>query len=878
MEPDAAPGAVTESVAHVPKPRRVHRIRLFLTILILLIAALVIPFRIRVNRTQVMTAMSRALGREVSFNTIHYRLLPWPGFSIEGFTVADDPAFSPEPVIHADSVTADIRMASLWRGRLEISRIRLQEPSLNVVRNAQGQWNLETILLRAAQIPSAPTNKKTAEQRIRFPYIEANGGRINLRLGNEKKPLTLMDSDFVLWLGSENRWNLAFSARPTRTDMNLTDLGIIRGNGVIQRADSLSSTPLNLHLSWDYAQLGQTTKLIFGQDKGWRSGVALTAELDGTPNDLAFTLRLALDGFRRADILPSGALTLAGICSGHAHYGTASISPLHCTAPLGTGMLAMEGALENLHSDARPDLRISTVKPSEELRVTAEKVPASALLEVFRRMKQFIPEDLQASGNLDAEFVTANNNASPEKIWRGKGILSGFELSSSGLNPPLVLGDVRFEKGAEAEPTPSPRPRRRAAQVASTPSPGELNILPISVDLVGTAPAKLEGKISGSNMTLRLQGPAQLSRLLAVGTALGMRTIRTNAEGTLQTDLALSGKWQELIMPALTGTATIEKLHWQGRQLNAPVNITGGTITLTPDSARVSDLSIEVGKNLELHGDLGFQRGCSPITDCSFRFQFTTPALSSDVLNQLLNPTTQGQGFRLFAASPQPLPWNWLRAQGSLATDQVQLGKLPLHRCSSFVSVAASVVSLQNLHCQALRGEHTGEWTMDFSGEQPKFSGQGKLAHAAIADAAALFHEDWGSGTIDIEYNLRFFGKHVPQFASSAEGSIKSSIQNGVWKHARMPHGSPPLQFGAWQMPIELSGGKMKVDDGVLKLQKQSFTVNGTIGLDRSLNLDFLPSRQDQGKDKDAPFHAEGTVQSPSVNSVIGSTTRRTNR
>src|SRR5579884_1147801 len=280
MAPDAASRTVKETDARGSYPRRVHRIRLTLTIAIILIGAMVVPFRIRVNRTQVMAAMTRALGREVSFSSIHYRLLPWPGFSISGFTVADDPAFSPEPVIHSENVTADIRLASLWRGRLEISRIRLEEPSLNIVRNADGRWNLEAILLRAAQIPSAPTNRRIAEQRARFPYIEATGGRINLRFGNEKKPLTLMDSDFVLWLGAENRWNLEFAARPTRTDMNLTDLGIVRGNGIIQRAGSLATTPLNLHLAWDYAQLGQTTKLIFGEDKGWRGAVTFSADLE----------------------------------------------------------------------------------------------------------------------------------------------------------------------------------------------------------------------------------------------------------------------------------------------------------------------------------------------------------------------------------------------------------------------------------------------------------------------------------------------------------------------------------------------------------------------------------------------------------------------
>ena len=78
-------------------------------------------------------------------------------------------------------------------------------------------------------------------------------------------------------------------------------------------------------------------------------------------------------------------------------------------------------------------------------------------------------------------------------------------------------------------------------------------------------------------------------------------------------------------------------------------------------------------------------------------------------------------------------------------------------------------------------------------------------------------------------------------------------------------------------MSMDLSAGKMKIDGGVLKLPRQSFTVNGTIGLDRNLNLDFLPARQDD-KDKDAPFHAEGTIQNPAISSILGIPTRRTSR
>jgi uncharacterized protein involved in outer membrane biogenesis len=71
-------------------------------------------------------------------------------------TVEEDPAYGAEPVLHANTVAASIRLLSLWRGRLEIDTISVDEASLNVVRTGPGQWNLDSLLRTAtAQDQSA---------------------------------------------------------------------------------------------------------------------------------------------------------------------------------------------------------------------------------------------------------------------------------------------------------------------------------------------------------------------------------------------------------------------------------------------------------------------------------------------------------------------------------------------------------------------------------------------------------------------------------------------------------------------------------------------------------------------------------------------------
>src|SRR5712671_6755950 len=217
------------------------------------------------------STLSAALGREVKIGSVKYRLFPRPGFDLYDFKVMDDPAFGAEPLLLCAKVTADLRLTSLLQGRLEIANLKLTDdvapPSLNLV-YARDHWNLESLLLRVEQVPTAPTARRSAEQRSRFPYIEASSGRINLKVGAEKTPFTVTNTDFAFWLASEDVWHLRMIGRPIRTDKNLNDTGVIRMEGDLRRSRALRDMPLKIDVAWDKAQLGQFSNLVAGQDRG----------------------------------------------------------------------------------------------------------------------------------------------------------------------------------------------------------------------------------------------------------------------------------------------------------------------------------------------------------------------------------------------------------------------------------------------------------------------------------------------------------------------------------------------------------------------------------------------------------------------------------
>ena len=386
-------------------PRRKRR---FLFILLIVAALAFGPPLLTLNRFQrrVESAMSAALGRTVSVRKVHPLFLPRPGFYLQDMTVQDDSAFGSEPLLHADGVTASLRLTSLWRGRIEIATLDLENPSLNLVRGADGRWNLEPLLMHASEVPTAPSSRRTPEARPRFPYIEANGGRINFKNGNEKKVFALSDADFALWLASEQEWGMRLAARPMRTDADLGDTGTLKLSGRLQRATALRQASLHLNVAWQNAQLGQFTQLVYGRDRGWRGRIDSEGTLSGKPTALNIALKVSVDDFRRYDITSADSFNAEVGCEGMFVSGSNLQSAAlrgNCSLERNPGVLAVSG--EYLPQSRNGDFTL-----------TAAALPVSMLLDLARHVKRDVAADLSAQGTLEGRMSWRGGRGSIQPV------------------------------------------------------------------------------------------------------------------------------------------------------------------------------------------------------------------------------------------------------------------------------------------------------------------------------------------------------------------------------------------------------------------------------------------------------------------------------
>src|SRR5690242_20056443 len=414
---------------------RNKRTRIYLAIAILIALGFLVPPSINLNRFRgrLSESLSRSHGRQVSVQDGRLRLLPLPGFTFHQLRISDDD-FSAEPILQTgdENGVATLRISSLWRGRLEIASVSLTQASLNLVRDASGHWNMERLVNRAAQVPSAPTAKKQPEWRPRFPYIEINESRINFKFGAEKKPFALSDAQFALWLAAENRWNVRLKAIPLRTDESVTDTGTIKISGSFDRASEFTKTPFHFQFTWEQPEVNAIAQIVRGHDPGWRGAVDLKAELKGTPADFTARLDADIDELRRYDIARSTPFNLHVSCGQRFRVhvlesGAQDQLDFDCKAPLGSGVLNAQGELDRLSE-----------WPRYSLRLVASEVPIASLVRATLHAKSTLPNDLSGDGIVDGSWMIEGSAGAPP-IWNGTITATDPVLRSHVLEHALVF-------------------------------------------------------------------------------------------------------------------------------------------------------------------------------------------------------------------------------------------------------------------------------------------------------------------------------------------------------------------------------------------------------------------------------------------------------
>jgi hypothetical protein len=841
--------------------RSQKRVVLGAAIFVLIVLFAVPYIKLSSYRDSVANALSNAVGRKVTVQDISLQTFPQPGLLLKGLVVEDDLSINAEPMIRADEVLATLRFTSLWRGRLEIASLKLHYPSLNLARSNDGRWNLASLLERARQTPSAPTARPRPETRLRFPYIEASNGRINLKIGQEKKVFALGEADFALWLASEDEWRMRLEARPIRTDANLSDTGTIKVEGSWKRAAQLHDTPLTFRFWWDSAQLGNMTALIYGHDRGWRGAVRGSGIVQGRPDDLKIIANARIDDFRRYDIPSGDAITLQAKCDASYSFTRKQVRDLYCQSPMGNGNVILSGSFGLNPGERNADMSIS-----------AESIPAQFLATLLHHVRSNVPEDVSAKGTVSAA-LTLRSDENENREWTGSGQTSPLEVSSSVLPIPLQLPPTKWRligPGTPQSSAPAKAARViRARQEEALPLPDSPAFSFEPIDLPGGAasPVLLTGWAARSGYAFELKGDAELSQLIGIARLAGLPSTSAELSGSVKGKLRATGDWAGTAPVQYVGDAQLQKVTAKMNGVASPINIASARFSANSSEVTLSKVSADIqGAKMRFDLSAVWPRDCIGTEPkekalCGARFELKTDQIDIDEINALINPKAQKKPWYSsipgFSGGPrQNLPAFY--ASGQITANKLVMKSLVASRASAELKITPQDFTVVGLTADLLGGNFIGDIHADFASGTPSYSSSGNLVNISIGNVAALTREAWGNGKLTGSYKGSAKGWKAEEIISSLAGTGTFDWREGTLQHLDLEGRGKPLQFKDFNGTVGLSKGVMSISESKLLAGKSIYLVSGTASLGRELELKLE-------RDGEPGYSVGGTLDSPKV-------------
>jgi hypothetical protein len=823
-------------------------------------------------KARIAGSISAAMARPVEISSVHIRLLPRPGFDLENLVVYDDPAFGAEPMLRAGAVTVDLRLSSLVRGRMELARLDLTEPSLNLVRGANGRWNLETLLQRAAETPLAPTSKE-AGARPAFPYIEGSSARINFKIGQEKKSYALTNTDFAFWQDSENTWGVRLKAQPFRSDLSLSDTGIVRVDGTWRRATNLRETPLQFSLEWDRPQLGQLTKFVTGSDKGWRGALQLNATLSGTPEHLQVSSDASIRDFRRYDISSGESLLLSAHCDGQYSSLDHLVQELFCRGPVGNGAITLHGDV-GLPGSHKYDLMLM-----------AENVPAGALVALAQRAKKNMPDDLTATGDVEGSLSIRNGMLGHGPQILGSGEIAKLHLRSASNKVELDLDSIPLVL-ASAEPVEIASLGKKQSSSTSARSRTEslmgpyLEFGPFPLTIGHGLQPAVQGSVDRAGYRISLTGEAEVARALRVARLFGVPALSTAAEGMAQVDLQMAGSWTEwatgapstFAEPRVTGTAKLHNVRVEVRGVDGPIEIASANLELLPDVVRVAKLNASAAHAMWT-GSLELPRGCGTPGACAVRFNLSANELGLSQVSQWVSAGPKKQPWYKVLSAGTPTGPSFLaslRASGKVYVNRFIVRDFIATHVSANVNLDSRKLRISELRGDWLGGKQRSDWLVDFSLRPATYSGNGTVTEISLGHLAAAHpdstKDEWIAGTVDGTYQITASGLTADEFWQSAKGTVHFDMRDGILPHISLGEDAEPLKVEHFEGSARLRDAKLELEDGQLESSEGLFRVSGTASLGRELDLTVVRSTaMNSAAPAPSGYTITGTVTEPRV-------------
>jgi AsmA protein len=647
-------------------------------------------------RPSIERALERGLGRKVEILgglrlTLFPGPVPRPGITLDRVTITEDPRAGIEPLAYVESLSASVRVLSLFQRRLEFSSLNLDDATINVVKTDAGPWNFQFLLEGGA----ANSN--------RIPAIRMRAGRVNFKFGDTKAGFYFNDADLDVSPYTDGSVELRFGGAPSRTDRSTQDFGrfFLRGTA------APGSQRLDLQVDLERSSLQETLRWINPGGFGVHGTVALTAQLSGAPSHLDVSGQMQVADVHRWDLLPNEA---GGLKVGFG--GTLDLRgerlDLQTTASPGNTPVVVRfrswDYLKTPHWDAGADL---------------QQVPLATLLAIGRHMGAALPEKLEAQGAVSGS-VTYNQ----QEGMQGRVVLRDASLMVPDAEPveaPVATLDIAG-RSVLLEQTAVHIGEKQSADVE-----GSYNLDP---------PRSLDLKITTKGLSV------------AATRSFGLEAIPLLDQSPQSTWRG----WARYLDGDWSGESEIQNARIAVAGLADPIVIKSAALSLTGTRVTLSRLRASAGA-IAFTGSYRFEPA-EQATDKTRPDSFDLKIADADAteLARLFAPVlVRDRGFiartlRLGANAPLPAWLKAIRTEGVVTIGSLRAGDMRFSSVTAKVAWKGPMVRLTDLNGSSDPAEFAGDLSIDLGTGIPQYRFDGKVTD--IAYKGGVIDLD---GTLDAE-------------------------------------------------------------------------------------------------------------------------------
>ncbi len=791
-------------------------------------------------RHSLSARLTATFGRPVEVAHFGFTILGGPQFEADSVTVSEDPRFGHEYFLRADRLTARLRLAALLHGRMEFDRLSLSRPSLNLVRSADGQWNVQTWLPPTnAQMP-AHVYGPPAEMAAHASQIDIDAGRINFKQGAEKLSFALVGVSGSLSLQSAGRWYLDLQAQPMRAAVVLQKSGTLHLQGTVG-GTSARLQPADLRLSWESASIADAARLARGTDYGLR-GV-----LDA---DFVAHISRADEGGMVSPWRIRGGLRLQAIhrwdLPGRADNPAVNIK-LSATWLPGESSVEMDHWLvEAPHSNLDGDASIDWSHGfNPEVRLLASAIGFPDLVTWSRAFFPSRAEDLGMSGSagLEGEF-----SGWPLRIEDLSVSSEGAFVRSNSL-PPIRVGPVNASWNRSSLVLAPVAVRVLSPALSRAPRGAQSDAVAAALFHIDGVLGPVHAGDSLKEWPYRATISGQTARLQDIRTvlaALGRQFAPTwNVEGPASLLLVVAGALRPHTA-LVHGQLDVHNLRLTNSAMDEPILVSSASIEFSPCERRV-----EIGGLQALDGRWkgSLQRKSE---NENWTFDLSADRLDLEQLGHGLAQSKQGLFYRLlpFGGSAGLAPQTEaaiarISAQGRLHLDKLAIGASRLDNLDATADLEHGNLTLRRAQADLYGGRLSGEFRAQL-GTELRYDFRGQVDRTDLSALAALTSikdRFGGLGSGEIAFSARGWGRQA--LLASLEGEGFLHVQDATIELPDSPSDSADTSFREIAgdrfrnstVSFRVENGQIRVDPWLLSGRGRQLEIVGDIDFSRRLNL-----------------------------------------